>query len=169
MMNHTLRRSRQALPPEVCTEILNHASTGVLALSTSDGQPYAVPLNFVHNNGTLYFHSANAGHKLDLIRDNSHASFCIVADDHVVPERYTTFYRSVIAFGQVRIVEDAEEARRAIAQLGRKYVPQASDAELQKEIDTYWSDLTMIAMSIDQLSGKEAIDLAKMREDENNA
>ena len=93
----------------------------------------------------------------------------IVADDHVVPERYTTFYRSVIAFGKVRIVEDAEEARRAIAQLGRKYVPQASDAELQKEIDAYWSDLTMIAMSIDQLSGKEAIDLAKMREEESNA
>lgn len=164
-MNHTMRRSRQALPPEVCADILNHASTGVLALATGDGEPYAVPLNFVHCEGTLYFHSASAGHKLELIRDNPRASFCVVADDRVVPERYTTFYRSVIAFGQVRIVEDAEEARRAIAQLGRKYVPQASEAELQKEIDGAWSALTIIAMRIDQLSGKEALELAKAKEE----
>lgn len=164
-MIHTMRRSRQALPPEVCTDILNHANTGVLALSDNDGHPYAVPLNFVHCEGTLYFHSANTGYKLDLIRNNSQASFCVVADDHVVPERYTTYYRSVIAFGQVRIVEDAKEARRAIAQLGRKYVPKASDAELQKEIDGAWSALTIIAMSIDHLSGKEASDLAKAREE----
>lgn len=133
MMNHTLRRSRQALPPEVCTDILNHASTGVLALSTSDGQPYAVPLNFVHNNGTLYFHSANAGHKLDLIHDNSHASFCIVADDHVVPERYTTFYRSVIAFGQVRIVEDAEEARVPLPSLAANTCPRPATPNCKKK------------------------------------
>lgn len=112
-MTHTMRRKRQTLVPDVCTDILTHASAGVLALADQSGQPYAVPLSYVYVNGTLYFHSAKAGYKLDLIRENPRASFCVIADDHIVPERFTTYYRSVIACGTVQLVNDDDEARPA--------------------------------------------------------
>ena len=114
-MFRDLRRSRQALSPEECGEILCHGTSGVLALAGDDGYPYAVPLSYVYAGGKLYFHCAKAGHKLDAIARNPKGSFCVIHQDQVVPETYTTHYRTVIAFGK----EDAHAAR--FAQKNRRY------------------------------------------------
>lgn len=164
-MTYAMRRSRQALAQEVCADILSNGSSGVLALSDKNNHPYAVPLSYVYVNDTLYFHSAKAGHKVDLIQENPSASFCVIADDHIVPERFTTYYCSVIACGTVRFVNDADEARRAITLLGRKYAPNESQAALEQEIDSAWSSLTIIAMHVDELTGKEALELVKAKEE----
>lgn len=164
-MTHTMRRKRQALAPDVCADILTHASAGVLALADQSGQPYAVPLSYVYVNGTLYFHSAKTGYKLDLIQENPRASFCVIADDHIVPERFTTYYRSVIACGTMRLVNDDDEACHAITLLGRKYAPNESQAALEQEIDSAWSSLTIFAMHVDTLTGKEALELTKAKEE----
>src|SRR5699024_10065652 len=58
LMFRDLRRSRQALSPEECGEILCHGTSGVLALAGDDGYPYAVPLSYVYAGGKLYFHCA---------------------------------------------------------------------------------------------------------------
>ena len=77
------------------------------------GYPYGVPLSYVYHNGKLYFHCAKAGHKLDAIRREGKCSFCVIGQDQVVAEKYTTLFRSVIAFGQVRVLEGRRrEARR---------------------------------------------------------
>ncbi|MEE0510186.1 MAG: pyridoxamine 5'-phosphate oxidase family protein [Peptococcaceae bacterium] len=164
-MTYAMRRSRQALAQEVCADILSNGSSGVLALSDKNNHPYAVPLSYVYVNDTLYFHSAKAGHKVDLIQENPSASFCVIADDHVVPERFTTYYRSVIVFGHIRMVEDADEAHRAIILLGRKYAPNESQAALEQEIDSTWSTLTIFAMHIDAVTGKESFELTKAGEE----
>ena len=47
-----------------------------------------------------------SGHKVDAIRRSDKASFCVIEQDDVQPEKYTTFFRSVIAFGRIHIIED---------------------------------------------------------------
>ena len=96
-MFREMRRKGQALPDDVCKEILEKAPHGVLAVSGDGGWPYAVPLSFVYSAGTVYFHCACEGHKLDAVRRDARASFCVVDSDEVVAEEYTTYYRSVIA------------------------------------------------------------------------
>jgi len=53
-----------------------------------------------------------AGHKVDAIRNCDKASFCVIDKDDVQPEKYTTFFRSVIAFGRIHIIEDEQENRK---------------------------------------------------------
>ena len=89
---------------ESCVEVLRKGTSGVLAVSGDDGYPYAVPLSYVYDDGRLFFHCAPSGHKLDAIAGNEKASFCVIDQDHVVPEEYTTYYRSVIAFGRARVL-----------------------------------------------------------------
>ena len=84
------RRKRQALPPEACRAILEGGTSGVLALAEEGGYPYAVPLSYVYDGECLYFHCARAGHKLELIRRDGRASFCVTGQDQVVPAEYTT-------------------------------------------------------------------------------
>ena len=53
-----MRRTLQVLPEEVTKQILQHSTSGVLAVSGNDGYPYAVPLSYVYAGGKLYFHCA---------------------------------------------------------------------------------------------------------------
>ena len=116
-MFRPMRRNKQALSPAQCEAVLARGSSGVLAVSGDDGYPYAVPLSYVYAGGRLYFHCAAAGHKLDAVRRCPKASFCVIDQDRVVPEEYTTYFRSVIVFGQVRELTDAAEKRAAVLQL----------------------------------------------------
>ena len=98
-MFREMRRKRQALPQEGMDAVLQKGTSGVLAVSGDHGYPYAVPLSYVYDGKALYFHCAKAGHKLDGIRRDAKASFCVIDQDQVVPEEYTTYFRSVIVFG----------------------------------------------------------------------
>ena len=100
-MFRPMRRGKQLLPPEESIQILEQGTSGVLAVAGDAGYPYAVPLSYVYTDGKLYFHCAKSGHKLDAIRRNSKTSFCVIGQDAVVPLEYTTYFRSVIAFGQI--------------------------------------------------------------------
>ena len=159
-MFRDLRRKRQALPPSACDAILRRGTSGVLALLGDGGYPYAVPLSYVYADGKFYFHCAKSGHKLDAIRREPRASFCVIDQDAVVPAEYTTYFRSVIAFGRIRILTDDAEKRAAIEALAAKYAPDAPAADRQRAIDREWAPLCMLEMRVEHLTGKEAVELA---------
>lgn len=158
-----MRRSRQLLSREDCESILNEQTSGVLSVYGDDGYPYGVPLSYVYADGKLYFHSAKTGHKMDAVRKNNKVSFTIIAQDNIVPEEYTTHFRSVIVFGRVRILENDTEKRAAIEQLAEKYMPDLKEGRLQ-EIDREFSRLCMLELTIDHMTGKEAIELVRARQ-----
>lgn len=158
-MFRKMRRAKQALDAEAVREILRRGSSGVLALSGDDGYPYAVPLSYVYDGEKLYFHCAKEGHKLDLIRRNPKASFCVIDQDKVVPEEYTTYYRSVIAFGRIRALDDPAEKRAAIEILALKYAPEDTAERREAFIEREWAPLHMLEMRLEHVTGKAAIEL----------
>ena len=162
-MFRSMRRHGQQLPEVECRAILERGSSGVLAVLGDEDYPYAVPLSYVCCGDTLYFHCAKAGHKLDAIRRHDKASFCVIDQDQVVPAEYTTYFRSVIAFGRVREVTEAEGFRRAICLLADKYAPQEGDARRDGAIEKEMPALCMLALEIEHLTGKEAIELKRSR------
>ena len=123
-----MRRIRQQLCDAEAVGILERATSGTLALLGDNGYPYAVPISYVYDDGKLYFHSALSGHKVDAIRRCEKASFCVIAQDDVIPEKYTTEFRSVIAFGRIHIIEDEEEKLAAARMLGNRYNPHQDEA-----------------------------------------
>ena len=118
-----MRRKRQQLSNEESIAILEKATAGTLALLGDNDYPYAVPISYVYHEGKLYFHSALAGHKVDAIRKCDKASFCVIEQDDVQPKKYTTFFRSVIAFGRIHIIEDEQEKLETARMLGNRYNP----------------------------------------------
>ena len=162
-MFRAMRRHRQALPPEECERILREGTSGVLALAGDDGYPYAVPLSYVYTDGALYFHCARQGHKLDAVRRCGKASFCVIAQDEILPEAYTTLYRSVIVFGRIRILTEAEMPA-AIEQLALKYAPDDLPERRQAEIEREWNGLCMLCLQPEQITGKAGRELLRRRE-----
>jgi len=154
-----MRRKRQQLSDAESIDILRHASSGVLAVLGDEGYPYAVPLSYVYYEGRLIFHSAVAGHKIDAIRSCDKASFCVVQRDDVQPATFTTFFRSVIAFGRIHILDSDEEKLKAIRILAHKYSPHESAESTDKEIARGFPHLLMFEMHIEHLTGKQAKEL----------
>ena len=157
-----MRRHRQQLSREECERILGRCTSGVLAVAGDGGYPYAVPLSYVYAEGAIIFHSAMQGHKVDAIRRDSRCSFCVIEQDDIKPAEFTTYFRSVIAFGRISMLENTDEKVQALRLLGRRYSP-GDESGLQHEIDKSLDHVLLLRLDIDHLSGKEAIELAKTR------
>ena len=157
-----MRRHRQQLSREECERILDRCTSGVLALAGDGGYPYAVPLSYVYAGGAIIFHSAVEGHKVDAIRRDGRCSFCVIEKDEIRPAEFTTYFRSVIAFGRIHILENADEKVQALRLLGRRYSP-GDESGLQHEIDKSLDHVLLLRLDIDHLSGKQAIELAQER------
>ncbi len=157
-----MRRNRQQLSREECERILGRCASGVLALTGDGGYPYAVPLSYVYADGAIIFHSAVQGHKVDAIKRDSRCSFCVIEQDEIKPAEFTTYFRSVIAFGRIHILEDAPEKVQALRLLGHRYSP-IDEPGLQHEIDKSLDHVLLLRLDIEHLSGKEAIELTRAR------
>ena len=155
-----MRRHRQQLSQEESISILERATSGTLALLGDDDYPYAVPISFVYHEGCLYFHSAVEGHKIDAILRHDKASFCVIDQDNVQGEKYTTYFRSVIAFGRIFIIEDEAERMAVARMLGNRYNPN-NDEALQNELKHGFDHMLIICLEIEHLTGKEAIELVQ--------
>lgn len=164
MLFREMRRKKQALPQQAAVDILHRGTSGVLALLGDNGYPYAVPLSYVYDDGKLYFHCAKSGHKIDAIQKNAKASFCVIDQDVIAPEEYTTRFRSAIAFGQIRVIRDDHEKRAAIEKIAVKYAPEDTPANREHTINREWEPLCLLEMTIDHLTGKEAIELVKEKQ-----
>lgn len=163
-MFREMRRKNQQLAEEQSVEILEKATSGVLALSGENGYPYAVPLSFVYSNGSLFFHCAAVGNKIDAIKNNNKASFCVIAKDDIVPERYTTHYKSVIAFGNIEILTDEAEKRNALSLVAKKYSPSDEEGR-EKEIESTIGRVCILKMKVEHLTGKQAKELMQTEEE----
>lgn len=162
-MFREMRRKKQMLSQEECIEILKNAASGVLALSGDEDYPYAVPISYVYDGERIIFHSAKSGHKLDAILRNPKASFCVIAKDDIVPEEYTTYFRSVIVFGTIRILEDEQEKLDGIEKLALKYAPEDTAENRRKAVEREWAPLCMLEMTPEHISGKQAIELVNAK------
>ena len=160
-MFREMRRKRQSLSTEECVAILERMPNGTLALYGDDGYPYAVPVSYVNADGKIYFHSAMQGHKVDAVRRNGNVSFCVVEQDDVKPAEFTTYFRSVIVFGKARILTDEDEKRNALCLLADKY--SHGEAGMEAEIAKGFNKLLMVEITVEHITGKEAIELVRKR------
>ena len=155
------RRKKQILSPEECEKALCGCTSGVLALSGDDGYPYAVPMSYVYDGGKIYFHCAKEGHKIDSVKRCEKASFCVTVQNEISQEMYTTFYKSVIVFGKIRIVEAEPEKISACMKLAGKYSPDLSDERHREEIERFRSSLCVLELEAEHITGKQSKFLVK--------
>lgn len=166
-MFRDMRRKKQSLSMEESVEILKKGTSGVLAVLGEEAYPYAVPMSYLYEDGKIYFHSAKSGHKIDAIKQNEKVSFCVIDQDYIIPEKYTSYFRSVIVFGKIHVMENEQEKYRAIERLAMKYAPNDNVENRTKEIEREWKLLCMLELTVEHMTGKEAIELVKRKTKEN--
>ncbi len=110
------RKDREITDKERIYQIIAGCDCCRLGFSTGKSA-YIVPLNFGYDReqNAFYFHGAQEGRKIDLIRQNGYAGFELDKNHELLEEEkaceYSFRYQSVIGEGAIRILEDPEEKR----------------------------------------------------------
>ena len=156
-----MRRFKQQIPEAEAKEILRTATNGVLCLIDYNERPYGVPMSFIYDGeSSIYFHCALSGRKIECIKHNPNACFTIIDQDEIHPEKFTTYFRSGIVEGIIRIIEDRKEMIEALKLLSTKYSP---GINCEPEIETSINRVRILKLEIDSITGKEAIELTQKR------
>ena len=110
------RKNREILDTDEKISIVKNCKICRIGLSENN-LPYLIPLNygydFDNNVLTLFFHSAMEGKKIDIIKNNNNACFEIDCDTQLIEGKkacnYGYAFKSIIGFGKIVILENAEE------------------------------------------------------------
>ena len=152
MSFRAMRRFKQQLTDEECIELLKKEPRGVLSVLGDDGYPYGIPIDFVYDQGKLYFHCAKEGHKIDAIRSCDKASFSLIDEGVRKDGDWPLHFKSVILFGRIRILEDREEILSKVRLLGLKYFP--SPEEVEEELRHSGNRVCCLELSVEHMTGK---------------
>jgi uncharacterized protein len=154
-----IRRVDRLMSEEQAGQLLQRSFCGRLATVSEDGSPYCVPLLYVLIGNRLYVHSTVArGHLRANVEHD--ARVCFEVDEPGQIFDYGRFecdssvsYRSVIAFGTMRIVADRKETQKFFEALMTKYGTPGRDRPqgFFPRID----QVIVYEMTVERLTGKE--------------
>ncbi len=147
-----MRRFKQAATDQECVELLQSAQRGVLSVLGDGGYPYGLPLNFVFENGKLYFHCAVEGHKIDALRACEKASFCVLSEATKNPGEWWNCFTSVICFGYVKEITNPAEHDRLLRLLAAKYFPESYDIDADMARNA--PRALVLELNIEHMTGK---------------
>jgi nitroimidazol reductase NimA-like FMN-containing flavoprotein (pyridoxamine 5'-phosphate oxidase superfamily) len=150
------RRKERAMKTSREMELLlERMPVGRLAVTTEDG-PYVVAVNYLFLEGNIYFHSGQAGRKMEALRADSRA--CFLVDDagpQVIFEQgcgISQIYESVVCFGRAEFVEEPIEKMRILKKLVQKYVP--AHYPLSPMGDRNIEKTAVVKIVVESMSGK---------------
>ena len=153
-MFREMMRIRQQLPDEECLEILRREKRGVLSVLGDDGYPYGMPINQFYNDddGCLYFHGGRKGHKIDALRRCDKASFCAMDAGALKEGDWALNFRSVVVFGRVEFIEDAETTLDISRRLCEKFT--VDQGYIEDEIRRSGPGTLVFRLVPEHISGK---------------
>ena len=122
-----------------------------------DGQPYCTPTLFWREGSRLYWHGSSASRMLRNLSKGEPACLTVTHLDSLVMARcgfnHSADYRSVMCFGTARLLQDAEEKRRALLMMVDRFFPDRT-AGLRQTTDQETKATAVIWMEIEQASAK---------------
>jgi len=150
----TMRRKDREITDALFIEkVLNDSVYGSLGLC-DNGEPYVVPMSYAWSDNKLWFHCANEGRKLDIIRANPKVCFQVTGvTEPIVAEdacRSGMLYSSVIILGTASIIEEHEEKSAALEKLMQHFSKEFSHKFSQEETNR----VTIISIKPDKITCK---------------
>jgi len=118
------RKDRELTDRAEIDAIINQANVLHLALAEED-QPFVVPVFYAYDGEFLYFHSAKAGRKIEMLKRNPKVCFCISIDHGIIesdePCDFEAKHRTVIGFGTASFVEEEAEKIAALDRIVARF------------------------------------------------
>ena len=158
-MNKIRYVQRECKDKQKIEKFLSNARTGIIGMN-GDNFPYAVPVNFVWYNGSIFFHGMGSGKKETILSSEPPICFTVYKEYGTVtdpmPCHADTAYMSVMLYGLVKKVKDFKEAALVLQKLMEKYTPAYYKKPITSTlIEKYRSSFDGNAVSVYKLTPKD--------------
>ena len=153
MFRELVRKNKQ-LSMEDCVHVLKTETRGVLSVLGDNDYPYGTPMNHWYNeeDGCVYFHCGNIGHRLDALRKHDKVSFCTYNQGEREEGQWAWTVKSVIAFGRMEIVDDLETIFDITTKLSYKFTQ--DEEYIRKEIEGHAHRTLLLKLKPEHICGK---------------
>lgn len=153
MFRELLRKNKE-LPTAECIDLLKNETRGVLSVLGDGDYPYGMPMNHWYNeeDGCIYFHCGNVGHRLEALKKHEKVSFCIYDSGYRNPGEWALNVKSVIVFGRVEIIDDRSQITEITTKLSHKFTQ--DEAYIQEEIRQHSSRTLLLKLTPEHICGK---------------
>ena len=151
-----MRRSEKEIrEKDELEDVLKHGIICRLGLCDNN-VPYIVPMNYGYSDGSIYFHSAHSGKKIDLMRKNPNACFEIEVGTELMKSdeacSWGMKYRSIIGHGTIEEIKDLDEKVKGLSLLMKHYSGKAHWNFSEKQIEK----VLVLKLTISTMSGKRS-------------
>jgi uncharacterized protein len=151
------RKDKEITDKKIIEEIINKSQICRIALHDQE-YPYIVPFNFGYHDNSLYFHSAPAGKKIELIKRNNKVCFEIEYSSEVMKHdqscKWTAKYRSVMGIGEIETITGFEEKKRGLDIIMAHYGRNDGNVYNEKHLE----NLVVLRLTVKEISGKQSGD-----------
>lgn len=148
-----MRRKNRQMTEEDTKKLLKEAEYGVLSTICKESIPYGIPMSFVYDDDCIYLHCALEGQKLDNIENNNQVCFTAISSTEIIPQAFSTKYKSAIAIGEISIVNNIEEKKKGLILLIKKYSPDFYESGLEY-IDNAFNSVNVLKIKVSKITGK---------------
>jgi nitroimidazol reductase NimA-like FMN-containing flavoprotein (pyridoxamine 5'-phosphate oxidase superfamily) len=111
------RKDREITDRSEIDAIIRSAKVMRIALADGD-MPFLVPVFYAYDGTALYFHSAHAGAKIEIMKRNNNICFEISIDHSIIENEvacdFEARHRTVIGIGKAVFVQDEAEKLKAL-------------------------------------------------------
>lgn len=155
--HHPKRVRNEILDEAEIQELLQGGNHITVAMCRKD-EPYIVTLSYGYDRETrcLYFHCANKGDKLDVLRDNPRVCATIIKDNGYLPGKCDHDYETLVLRGDMVIIEALEEKKHALLVL-LNHLEKDPAPILERNIksDDSYKAVTMLRLDPESVIGKK--------------
>ena len=153
-MFRELIRKNKKIPMEECLRILKTEKRGVLSVNGDNDYPYGMPMNHWYNeeDGKIYFHCGNVGHRLDALKKDSKVSFCTYDEGYRNQDEWAFNVKSVIVFGKIEIVDEWDRIVDITRKLSHKFTQ--DDEYINAEIEQHARRTLLLVLTPEHICGK---------------
>jgi nitroimidazol reductase NimA-like FMN-containing flavoprotein (pyridoxamine 5'-phosphate oxidase superfamily) len=149
-----MRRKEREIPDRAEIDEIVY-SEKVMHLALSDNNlPFLIPVFYAYDGAALYFHSAKAGTKIEILKRNNNVCFEIYTGFQIIEDDkacdFEAQHRTVIGFGKAFFVESEEEKIQALD----KIVGRFTDKKFEYPKGNLQAT-TIIRIDIELIKGKK--------------
>ena len=153
-MFRELRRKNKKISDAECIALLKNETRGILSVMGDHDYPYGMPMNHFYNeeDGKIYFHCGNVGHRLESLQKHDKVSFCCYDQGYKNDGEWHYNVKSVIVFGTIEIVDDESKIIDITTKLSYKFTQ--DDAYIKNEIEQHKHRTLLLVLTPEHICGK---------------
>ena len=151
-----MRRLDLVLSQEEAIAIVDENQFAVLCLNDPAGRPYGLPMDYVRQGNSLYFHGSKEGRKVNSMKATPWACAVIIGENEIVPNKFGRKYKSVIVEGGIELIDEPEFKRKVMTWVVKRKSPDYFEKGLtviKKMLDR----VLVYKMNMETISGKHGL------------